>query len=241
MGVPSAHQWHLFGRSAELDAPARGPAALVTPSCATVERGKGGWGVPPPPPWTPAPDQSDHRGKKRNLPLGKSGRAIFGAPTSGSQTRPPPPPPSNTSLGLSRRGTSELPRRADHLGCVCRGQRIVHDRIPPLPKPVKEVPPSSFGLARAVLGGIWWSLDDYWSKRHKDGGHQGREGVASTFEGGGGRRNRDGFASGLHSQPSPLRSTICVPRGACSARGPRLRPFSPSSQLPHRQWICNRQ
>ena len=37
------------------------------------------------PPPHPPPDQSDHRGKK---PLGKSGRASFGAPPFGSQTRP---------------------------------------------------------------------------------------------------------------------------------------------------------
>ena len=35
----------------------------------------------------------------KNLPLGKSGRAIFGAHTFGSRTPPPsPPPPCNTSL-----------------------------------------------------------------------------------------------------------------------------------------------
>ena len=42
---------------------------------------------PPPPP----SDQSDHRGKTRNLPLGKSCWAIFGTQTFGSQTFPPPP------------------------------------------------------------------------------------------------------------------------------------------------------
>ena len=40
---------------------------------------------PPPPP----PDQSDHRGKKRNLQQGKSGQAIFGTQFFGSQTPPP--------------------------------------------------------------------------------------------------------------------------------------------------------
>ena len=43
--------------------------------------------VNPPPP----PDQRDHRGKKRNLPLGKSD-PIFGTQTFGSQTPPNPPP-----------------------------------------------------------------------------------------------------------------------------------------------------
>ena len=45
---------------------------------------------PPPPPQ----DQSDQRGNKRNLLLGKSGWAIFGPQTFGSQT-----PSSNTSFG----------------------------------------------------------------------------------------------------------------------------------------------
>ena len=44
----------------------------------------------------PPPDQSDHRGKKRHLPLGKSCRAILSAHIlDGSQH--PPPPSSNTS------------------------------------------------------------------------------------------------------------------------------------------------
>ena len=40
----------------------------------------------------PPPGQSDHSGKKRNLQWGKSGWAIFGTQTFGSQ---PPPPPSS--------------------------------------------------------------------------------------------------------------------------------------------------
>ena len=39
---------------------------------------------------TPVPDQSDHSGKKRNLLLEKSGRAMFGTQSFGSQTSPPP-------------------------------------------------------------------------------------------------------------------------------------------------------
>ena len=46
----------------------------------------------------PPLDQSDHRGKKRNLQEAKSGRAIFGLQPYGSQT--PPPPSSNASLPL---------------------------------------------------------------------------------------------------------------------------------------------
>ena len=42
-------------------------------------------GAPPPPPRR----RSDHCGKKRNLQLGKSGRAIFGTQNFGSQTFPP--------------------------------------------------------------------------------------------------------------------------------------------------------
>ena len=50
--------------------------------------------VPPPPPR----DQSDHRGRKRNLQLGTSCQAIFGAQTFGFQI--PPTPPSNSGLSL---------------------------------------------------------------------------------------------------------------------------------------------
>ena len=44
--------------------------------------------IPPSP-----PDQSDHRGKKRNLQSGKSCWATFGTQNFGSQTPEPPPPP----------------------------------------------------------------------------------------------------------------------------------------------------
>ena len=54
---------------------------------AVHHRRRGGY---PPPPWTPPPDQSDHRERKRNLHQGKSGRAIFGTQTFGSQKPPPP-------------------------------------------------------------------------------------------------------------------------------------------------------
>ena len=49
-----------------------------------------GGGVTPPPPWTPSPpsDQSDCRGKKRNLQKGQSSWAIFGTQAFGSQTPP---------------------------------------------------------------------------------------------------------------------------------------------------------
>ena len=41
----------------------------------------------PPPPDIPLPDQSDHRGKKRQLPFGKSGHAIFRTQKFWSQTQ----------------------------------------------------------------------------------------------------------------------------------------------------------
>ena len=52
-----------------------------------------GRGASPKTPSPPSPDQSDHSAKKRNLQLGKSGRAIFGTPSFGSKTPSPPPPP----------------------------------------------------------------------------------------------------------------------------------------------------
>ena len=81
----------------------RMPAGRVTP-------GSGAWGgggqgsirmavhrrrvAPPPPLWTTPLHQSDHRGDKQHLPLGKSCWAILMTQTVGSQT-----PPFNTSPG----------------------------------------------------------------------------------------------------------------------------------------------
>ena len=50
----------------------------------------GGGGVPPAPPLDPPPsaEQSDQSRKKRNIPQGKSCRAILGTQTFGSQTLP---------------------------------------------------------------------------------------------------------------------------------------------------------
>ena len=62
-----------------------------------VHRGWRGEYPPDPPP--PPPDQSDHSGKKRNLPLGKFCRSIFGKLL--GPITPPCPPPSNTSLGVA--------------------------------------------------------------------------------------------------------------------------------------------
>ena len=69
-------------------------------------------GGPPPPP----PDQRDHRGKKRNLPLEKSSRAVFGAHTFWSQSPPAPPSPSSaknllrTSAGIVYGGDIQFSR-----------------------------------------------------------------------------------------------------------------------------------
>ena len=51
-----------------------------------VHRRRRGGGPPPTP--HPPPDQSDHRGKKTNLPLETSARAIFDTQIFGSQTPP---------------------------------------------------------------------------------------------------------------------------------------------------------
>ena len=50
---------------------------------------------PPPPP----PDQSDQRGRKRNLQLGKCGQAIFGTQMFWVPAPPPPPLSFHVSLG----------------------------------------------------------------------------------------------------------------------------------------------
>ena len=86
------------------------------PSNASLPRGKY-WngrtpseeGVPPPH-WTrPPPDQSDHRGKTRNLQSGKSGGAIVGTQTFGPVPPPPPllmlpcpPPPPHSTIPNTR-------------------------------------------------------------------------------------------------------------------------------------------
>ena len=67
----------------------------------------------------PSPDQSDHRGKKRTFPLGKSDRAIFGQQTFGPQTPQPrallegrgvaSPPPPNAPPSTLPEGTSAIP------------------------------------------------------------------------------------------------------------------------------------
>ena len=58
-----------------------------------IKNPTGGGDPSPKTPLPPSPDQSDHRGKKRNLQSGKSGQAIFGTPSFGSKTPSPPPPP----------------------------------------------------------------------------------------------------------------------------------------------------
>ena len=57
----------------------------------TITKNKRGGGLPQSP-LPPSLDQSDHRGKKRNLQKVKSGQAIFGTPSFGSKTPSPLPP-----------------------------------------------------------------------------------------------------------------------------------------------------
>ena len=79
----------------------------------TIGRG----GVPP---WSPPPhpDQSGHSGKKRNLPLGKSGWALFGPQTFGSH---PPLLCSHTSLSAGTICGSKSLQGASLGGCVGLG------------------------------------------------------------------------------------------------------------------------
>ena len=79
-----------------------------------------------PPLIPPFPDQSEHRGKQRNLPPGKCDRAIFGTHTFGSQT----PPLSRVALkgkGPRRQSQKRLDRRLQDVskavgGGYCRLQ-----------------------------------------------------------------------------------------------------------------------
>ena len=71
-----------------------GPVAHTRPQgFFRIIKNQGGGGPLPQNPLPPSPDQSDHRGKKRNLQKGKSGQAIFGTPNFVSKTPFPPPPP----------------------------------------------------------------------------------------------------------------------------------------------------
>ena len=89
----------------------------------------GGGGSPPKPP--PPQDQRDHRGKKRNLQLGKSDGAIFGTQTFGSL--PPSPPPLKRRPGGGVRGacvtessvrctSCGAPPPQDVMQCIARPQ-----------------------------------------------------------------------------------------------------------------------
>ena len=73
----------------------------------TIEQPTTVGGTPGPP---PPQDQSDHRGKQQHLPLGKTGRAIFGAHRFGSQTPPQPPhPPSVLMSAFGEGGEWSVP------------------------------------------------------------------------------------------------------------------------------------
>ena len=92
-----------------------------------------GGGVPLPP---SPPDQSDHRGKKRNLPLGESCQAIFGTQTFGSQT--PPLLSSNTSSTPPSHGVGhEWVGGLQRCLCCCV---LLCCRLSSLMDPVKSTP-----------------------------------------------------------------------------------------------------
>ena len=93
-GVPT--QWHT--PSPELWFGAVLPPDAASPAFFRIIKNQRGGGPLPQNPLPPSPDQSDHRGKKRNLQEGKSGQAIFGTPSFGSKTPSPPPPCSKEAL-----------------------------------------------------------------------------------------------------------------------------------------------
>ena len=74
----------LPNRDQHVDSCHRGSIGMTVP-----RRRRGGY-IPPLDPPPPQPDQSDHRGRRRNSPLGKSDRAFFGTRMLGSQTPQPP-------------------------------------------------------------------------------------------------------------------------------------------------------
>ena len=85
-----------------------------------------GGGVPlPQNPLPPSPDQSDHRGKKRNLQSGKSGQAIFGTPSFGSKPPsplPPPPPPRSKEALHGVRSVPGVWRTSGGVCLMCSAQ-----------------------------------------------------------------------------------------------------------------------
>ena len=95
-------------------------------------------------PLPPPPDQSDHRGKKRSLPSGKSGWAIFGTQIFWVPEPPIPPPTpspaSNTSL--------PIPRPSRPVPDTCRW--CVSTRNPPPPRAV----PAHGGVLLLVFTGL---------------------------------------------------------------------------------------
>ena len=94
----------------------------------------GGGGDPSPKTLSPpSPDQSDHRGKKRNLQLGKSGQAIFGTPSFGSKT-PSPPPQTKVTIA----GKNEIYNWENLVRPF-----LVHQVLGPKPPPPLPPPPRS--------------------------------------------------------------------------------------------------
>ena len=153
----------------------RGCTSGAVPRGPPVRRGVVQWlysiggGRPPPSP----PDQRDNRGKQQNLPLGKSGQAIFGTQTSGSQT--PPPPRLSTALPVGELLTAfcpSLPNGArpslwSHVSdCLTTGPAPVQwGLVAPPPPSVADVPcallsspcraPTGPGR-RPVARSLWW-------------------------------------------------------------------------------------
>ena len=109
----------------------------------------GGAAPPPPPPGPPLQDHSDHRGTQRNVQKGKSGPAIFGTQTLGSQTPPPPrliPP-------------CHLGRRRPHCRPPPRPSLAPH-QLPRVPQPTAPPPlprASASGTSRTCASRWWWT------------------------------------------------------------------------------------
>ena len=124
---------------------------------------RGGGGLPQTP-LPPSPDQSDHRGEKRYLQQGKSGQAIFGAPSFGSN--PPPPPPAQkkpcpSPFDSDRAVTANVDRAS---ACSCPGwERPQGTRGWAAQAHERE----TYGAAGAH-GRVQWGGVEHWGARSPD-------------------------------------------------------------------------
>ena len=123
--------------------------------------GGGGYPPPPLPPPPSTPDESDHRGKKRNLPLQRSGRAVLVHKLLGPRS-PPSPPPSTISRPLfaSQVFASQVPRLVPTQE---RGGRLAVQRLRPTASRVQPATMMHRWRGVDTSGAQRWALRMLWT------------------------------------------------------------------------------